>query len=292
MTKRYAAHPSRRLLTALRQQCFYPAGRGGVSRGVTTTSSFCDRRSTVNGTGLPTRSSVISRCNSSMSATGMPSAATMMSPLVSPAARAAPSGAVDWIAHRGLARQFVKAHDAARQRHVLPGDADIAAPHPALADQPRGDKLDRRRRDRKADTLRHADDRGVDADDLAGGGYQRPAGIARVQRRVGLDHAVDQPARAGAQRAAEGADDAGRYRALKAERVADRDHQLTDPQLPRIAEPGKGRGVAVEPQHREVGVGIVADQVRGEAAPVGKGRLDLARALTRRGCWSGHRRRG
>ena len=179
--------------------------------------------------------------------------------------------------HRGLARQFVKAHDAARQRHVLPGDADIAAPHPALADQPRGDKLDRRRRDRKADTLGHTDDRGVDADDLAGGGYQRPAGIARVQRRVGLDHAVDQPARAGAQRAPEGADHARRYRALKAERIADRHHQLTDPQLPRIAEPGKRRSVALEPQHREVGVGIVADQVRGEAAPVGKGRLDLAR---------------
>src|SRR6516165_7463874 len=58
---------------------------------------FCDSRSTVTGTALPTRSSVISRCNSSTSPTGMPSTATMMSPLVNPAARAAPSGAVDWM---------------------------------------------------------------------------------------------------------------------------------------------------------------------------------------------------
>ena len=124
----------------------------------------------------------------------------------------------------------------------------------------------------------HADNCGIDADDLAGRGHQRPAGIARVQGRVGLDHAVDQPARAGAQRPAEGADDAGRDRALKAERVADRHHQLADPQLPRIAEPGEGRGVAVEPQYREIGVGIVADQARAKTAAVGKGGLDLARA--------------
>ena len=110
------------------------------------------------------------------------------------------------------------------------------------------------------------------------GGDQWPAGIARVQRRVGLDHAVDQPARTGAQRAAEGADHARSDRALKAERVADRDHQLADPQPPRIAEPGKGRRLAVEPQYREIGVGIVADQAGREAAAVGKRGLDLARA--------------
>ena len=123
----------------------------------------------------------------------------MMSPLeqAGGAGRAVGRGRLD--AHAGLAGQLVKAHDAARQRHVLSGDADIAAAHPALADQPRGDELDGSRRDREADALRHADDRGVDADDLARGGDQRPAGIAGVERRVGLDDAVDQPARAGAQ---------------------------------------------------------------------------------------------
>jgi hypothetical protein len=80
----------------LPQESFYAAARGGDSRGLTTISSFCDKRSTVIGTGLPTRSSVISRCSSSTSPTGIRSTATMMSPLSKPAARAAPSGAVDW----------------------------------------------------------------------------------------------------------------------------------------------------------------------------------------------------
>ena len=79
-------------------------------------------------------------------------------------------------------------------------------------------------------------------------------------------------------RAAERADDAGGDRALKAERVADRDDQLADPQPARIAEPGEGRRLAVEAQHREIGVGVVADEAGREAAAVGKGRLDLARA--------------
>ena len=64
---------------------------------------------------------------------------------------------------------------------------------------------------------------------------------------------------------------------MKAERVADRDDQLADAQPARIAELGKGRRLAVEAQDGEVGVGIVADQIRREAAPVGEGRLDLAR---------------
>ena len=67
-----------------------------------------------------------------------------------------------------------------------------------------------------------------------------------------------------AQRAAERADDPGGDRALKAERVADRDHQLADPQLARIAEPGEGGRLAVEAQHGKIGVGVVADQMRRE----------------------------
>ena len=65
---------------------------------------------------------------------------------------------------------------------------------------------------------------------------------------------------------------------MKAERIADRDDQLADPQPARIAEPDEDRCLAFEPQHREIGVGVVTDQNRAEAAPVGKGRLDLAGA--------------
>ena len=65
---------------------------------------------------------------------------------------------------------------------------------------------------------------------------------------------------------------------MKAERIADRDDQLADPQPARIAEPREGRRLAFEPQHGEIGVRVVADQSRRESAPVGKGRLDLAGA--------------
>ena len=38
--------------------------------------------------------------------------------------------------HAGLGRQLVVAHDAPVQRHVLAGDADVAAPDAPVADQP------------------------------------------------------------------------------------------------------------------------------------------------------------
>jgi len=69
---------------------------------------------------------------------------------------------------------------------------------------------------------------------------------------------------------------AGGHRALEAERVADGDDELADPQPPRITEPGEGRRLAFEAQDGEIGIGIVTHQVRREAAPVGKGGLDLA----------------
>ncbi len=65
---------------------------------------------------------------------------------------------------------------------------------------------------------------------------------------------------------------------MKAERVADRDNQLADPQPARIAEPREGGRLALEPQHGKIGVRVVADQSRREGPPVGKGRLDLAGA--------------
>ena len=67
---------------------------------------------------------------------------------------------------------------------------------------------------------------------------------------------------------------------MKAERVADRDDQLADPQPARIAELGKGRGLAIEPQHREVGVGIVAELIRRQLRPSGKVAWILRAPLT------------
>src|SRR3989449_11706756 len=62
----------------------------------------------------------------------------------------------------------------------------------------------------------------------------------RIQRGVGLDHVIDQPPADGAERAAQRAHDARGYGTLEAERVADRDDQLPDPQRRRVTEPGDG----------------------------------------------------
>ena len=52
----------------------------------------------------------------------------------------------------------------------------------------------------------------VDADDLAGGVEQRAAGVAGVERGVGLDHVADREAVGRLDLALERADDAGRQR--------------------------------------------------------------------------------
>ena len=100
--------------------------------------------------------------------------------------------------------------------------------------------------------------------------HQRPARVARVQRRVGLDDVVDQPPRLRAQRAAERADHAGGHRAFEAVRVADGDGELADAQLRRVAERDGGRDVVVHADDGEIGVRIVADEVAGHGAPVGE----------------------
>ena len=73
---------------------------------------------------------------------------------------------------------------------------------------------------------------------------ERAARVARVERRVGLDHVVDdaRPRRPRRQRAAERRDDARRDRAGEPVRVADRDDELADAQALGVAELGRGRG--------------------------------------------------
>ena len=133
--------------------------------------------------------------------------------------------------------------------------------------------------DGKADALCAADDRGVDADDLAPRGHQRAAGVPRVQRRVGLHHVVDQPAVLGAQRAAERAHHPGGDGALEAERIADGNRDLADPHAIGRAQPGPGEARGMQPQQREVGVRIVADRISLQRAAVGQDRLDLLGAM-------------
>ena len=131
---------------------------------------------------------------------------------------------------------------------VPAADADVAAPHPAVPDDLAQHEIAGVGRHREADALRARDDGGVDADHLAGRGDQRAARIAGIERRVGLDHVLDQPADLRAQRAAERRDDAGRHRGVEAERVADRDRDLAAPQ--RFESPSRAAGSATSASTR------------------------------------------
>ena len=111
---------------------------------------------------------------------------------------------------------------------VLSRHADVRPPDAAVANQSADDELNGIRGDSETQTLRAGDDRRVHADDFAARVDERPAGVPRVERRVGLNDVVHQPARPRPQRSTQRADDPGGDRGREPERVADRDHELAD----------------------------------------------------------------
>src|SRR5208337_1710309 len=102
----------------------------------------------------------------------------------------------------------------------------------------------------------------VDADDVAAGIDERTARVARVQGRVGLEYIVNKPARPGAERSAQGTDNTGGHRTLEAVRMANRQRELSDAHLLRVAQRGRDEITRVHADHGEVGLRIVADPVR------------------------------
>ena len=130
-------------------------------------------------------------------------------------------------------------------------------------------------------------DRRVDPDDLALHVEQRAAGVARVDRGVGLD-GVDVGlvvGLAGRHRAVERADDAGGDRGVEAERRADGDHLVADDDVGGAAQGERVEVGAVDLDDGEV-VGRVAPDDRavdllavgehdGDLAAVGRARHDV-----------------
>ena len=169
----------------------------------------------------------------------------------------------------------------ARHRHGLRGDADEGAAHAAVLDDLAQHELRGVARDRKADALRARDHRGVDADHLAARGDQRPAGIAGVERRVGLDHVLDQPAGAGAQATGR----APRSRRRSRSNSKPSGLPIATASWPRLEPLGiaerRRRQVArgAGAQQRQVGVGVLAEQPRLHAAALGVGQAQFARAV-------------
>ena len=177
--------------------------------------------------------------------------------------------------------------DARRQRARPAGDPDPGAAHAAVAHQ-RGDDAAGGRVDGDREAEPDAGDGGVDADDVAAAVDERAAGVAGVERRVGLDDVVDDPGRlAGArrQRAAERGHHAGGHRAGEAVRVADRDDELADAQRGGVAELGRRVRLALGAQDGEVGERVRSHHARLDLAAVGE------RGLNARPRRAGSRRR-
>src|SRR5204862_301878 len=78
-----------------------------------------------------------------------------------------------------------------RERMRAPGDADVRAANAPLGHQ-RGDDPPRRGVDRDGEAETDPSERGVDADHPAAPVGERTPGAAGVERRVGLDHVVDE----------------------------------------------------------------------------------------------------
>src|SRR4051794_38525452 len=116
-------------------------------------------------------------------------------------------------------------------------------------------------------------DLGVHADDAAVAVEQRAAGVAGVDRRVGLHGVGDREAVRGVDRAPERGDDAGRDRALEAERRADGDRLVTGFELGRVAERERLQAAphlaGIDLEDREVRRRVLADERRRDDLAVG-----------------------
>src|SRR5262245_51142726 len=97
--------------------------------------------------------------------------------------------------HACLDLEVMMTHEPAVKRDDLSRHADVAAAYAAFFDQLARDEFRSVDGGGEADSLRGQNDRRVEADHLAARVDERPAGVPRVQRRVGLNDVIDQAAR-------------------------------------------------------------------------------------------------
>src|SRR6202043_4217535 len=106
-------------------------------------------------------------------------------------------------------------------RRVLAGQSKITSSDFAVPDQPGGDELRRVGGYGKTKSLRGQNHSRVHADDLPSGVHQRPSGISGIQRRIGLNNIVHQPAGLRPHRSAQSADNTSGDSLLEAVGTAD-----------------------------------------------------------------------
>src|SRR2546427_7407061 len=101
-----------------------------------------------------------------------------------------------------------------------PRHTDISPPDPSIFNQPARDEFRRVDGNCKANSLGRPDHASIASDDLTVRGDQRAPGIARIQRGIGLDNVIDQPAGLRSQGTAKRPPPTRRDGRLKAIRVA------------------------------------------------------------------------
>ncbi len=195
-----------------RRRVARPAQSSAVSRSVGTTVSARTEpsRTSLAVASRPIRSATMSRCRSVADSVAAPSSSKITSPTRRPGALR--RAAVDHLDHLDSPLGAGFGAGPRRQRAGPAGDPEVGPPHPAVGDQGRDDPLGRRAH-RHGQPEPDACDGGVDADHVPAAVRQRAAGVARVQRGIGLDDVVDHAhsaAGAGRQRAAKRRDDARR----------------------------------------------------------------------------------
>ena len=201
------------------------------------------------------------RWRSPTPSTARPPSSTIRSPGRMPA-RAAGESSSSWTTSSPRGRES-EAATARRQRTRPAHDAQVGPPHPPVLDE-RAEDAPRSRVDRDGEPEADAGDGRVDADDPATRVGERAAGVARVQRRVGLDDVLDEPARppvARRHRPAERRDHARRHRAREPERVPDRDDELADLQARCVAERRRTELALGRADHGEIAERIAPDDL-------------------------------
>jgi hypothetical protein len=127
--------------------------------------------------------------------------------------------------------------------------------------------------------MRRLDHRGIDADHRAARIDQRPAGVTRIQRGIGLNDIFDQPAGLPTQRAADRADDAGRHGVMKAVWIPNRNRDLPNANRARVGQrrESQRRALDADSHYRKIGMRVAADQVRACGSAIRQDRLEAAR---------------
>ena len=171
------------------------------------------------------------------------------------------------------------AHQMAHKRHVLSGDADIATLDAAIFDEPPSHKRGGIDPDGKADPLGWENHRRIHADDVTARRHQWPSRIPRVEGRIRLDDIIDEPSRLRPQRASEGAHHASGHGTLEPIGIPDSHHQLPDADGVGVAQTGRHQMRRVNTHHRDIGIGVITDQVSRLTAAIRQRHDELGGAI-------------